>query len=125
MARVLVIEDNPSNFKLFEMILKSSGYEVLWAKNGQEGLALALDGQSALILLDVRLPVIDGFEVARRLKADERTVRTPIVVVSAQAMQEDIRKAMDLGVEGYITKPFRYKELLESVKRFLSQEECL
>jgi two-component system cell cycle response regulator DivK len=125
MARVLVIEDNPSNFKLFEMILKSSGYEVLWAKNGQEGLAFALEGQSALILLDVSLPVIDGFEVARRLKADERTARTPIIVVSAQAMQEDIRKAMDLGVEGYITKPFRYKELLESVKRFLSQEECL
>lgn len=121
---MLVIEDNPSNFKLFEMILKSSGYEVLWAKNGQEGLALALDGQCALILLDVRLPVIDGFEVARRLKADERTARTPIIVVSAQAMQEDIQRAMALGLEGYITKPFRYKEFLESVKRFLSQEEC-
>jgi CheY-like chemotaxis protein len=121
MARVLVIEDNPSNFKLFEMILKSSGYEVLWAKNGQEGLSFALEGQSALILLDVRLPVIDGFEVARRLKADERTAQTPIIVVSAQAMQEDIQRAMTLGVEGYITKPYRYKDLLETIGRFLGQ----
>jgi two-component system cell cycle response regulator DivK len=121
MARILVIEDNPSNFKLFEMILKSSGYEVLWAKNGQEGLAFALEGQSALILLDVSLPVIDGFEVARRLKADERTARTPIIVVSAQAMQEDIQRAMALGVEGYITKPYHYKELLETIGRFLGQ----
>lgn len=118
---MLVIEDNPSNFKLFEMILKSSGYEVLWAKNGQEGLAFALEGQSALILLDVRLPVIDGFEVARRLKADERTARTPIIVVSAQAIEEDIQRAMALGVEGYITKPVRYKELLEAIGRLLNQ----
>lgn len=119
MAHILVIEDNPSNFKLFEAILKSAGHEVLWAEDGEKGLSLVPGGQVELILLDLRLPSMDGFEVAKRLKENEQSSQIPVLVVSAQAMQEDIQRALKLGVDGYITKPIRYKELLETMNRFL------
>lgn len=123
MACVLVIEDNPSNFKLFETALRSAGHEAIWAKDGDEGLRIATETPVDLILLDLRLPGMDGFDLAKRLRGDERTARTPVVVVSAQAMEEDMKKAKALGVEGYLTKPIRYKELLKVVEGLLKERK--
>lgn len=118
---ILCIEDNPDNMLLFQRVLEAAGYKLLHAKNGLAGLALAEAGGIDLILLDINLPDIDGYEVARRLrKSAQSELRTvPIIVVTANALKGDAQKAVEAGCNLYISKPIDIHALWAHVDSFL------
>lgn len=117
--RILLIEDNPANMKLLSFLLASHGYDVRKAANAEAAL-VALEGElPRMILMDLQLPGMDGFELTRRLKSNSRTRDVLIVAVTAYAMQGDERKARDAGCDGYITKPIDTRRLPELVARYL------
>jgi len=115
---VLYIEDHPDNMTLVRRILQSESYTLLEARNGMQGISLAESQDIDLILLDVNLPDIDGYEVAQRLRASAKTALAciPIIAVTANAMKGDDRKAIDAGCNLYMSKPINIQELLEKVK---------
>jgi len=118
---ILYIEDNPDNMLLVRRVLESAGYKLLEAKNGLEGLAVA-EGQSVdLILLDINLPDIDGYEVARRLRAskENRLAYTPIIAITANALRGDAEKALNAGCDVYMAKPINIRELRARVEAFV------
>lgn len=104
-AKVLYIEDNTQNFYLVNFILSAAGYEVLWAKDGPEGVEKAALGWADLILLDIQLPGMDGYAVAEALRGRAALARTPIVALTSYAMAGDREKALAAGCTGYIEKP--------------------
>ena len=104
-AKVLYIEDNTQNFYLVNFILSAAGYEVLWAKDGPEGVEKAALGWADLILLDIQLPGMDGYAVAEALRGRPALARTPIVALTSYAMAGDREKALAAGCTGYIEKP--------------------
>lgn len=104
-AKVLYIEDNTQNFYLVNFILTAAGYEVLWAKDGPEGVEKAALGWADLILLDIQLPGMDGYAVAEALRGRAALARTPIVALTSYAMAGDREKALAAGCTGYIEKP--------------------
>jgi CheY-like chemotaxis protein len=106
-GRILVVDDNPTNLKLVTFLLASSHYDVRTASSAQTALAVLELFEPDLILMDVQLPDIDGLELTRRLKADPRTSRTPIIAVTAYAMKGDEEKARAAGVDGYVCKPIQ------------------
>jgi CheY-like chemotaxis protein len=117
--RILLIEDNPANMKLLSFLLASHGYDVRKAADAEAAL-VALEGElPRMILMDLQLPGMDGFELTRRLKSDSRTRDVLIVAVTAYAMQGDERKARDAGCDGYITKPIDTRRLPGLVARYL------
>ena len=116
--RILIIEDNELNLKLLNDILEFHGYEIVATGLGAAAIDLARQHQPDLILLDIQLPDISGFEVARRLKDDEQTRMIPIIAVTAFAMQGDERKVLDSGCDFYVAKPFNVAEFLELVEKF-------
>ena len=105
-ARVLYVEDNPANLKLVEQIVqRHAAVELLMAPSGSLGLDLARSHRPDLLLLDIHLPDIDGFEVLARLRADAQTRHIPVVAVTAQAMPDDVKRVMAAGFDGYLAKP--------------------
>ncbi len=104
-AKVLYIEHNTQNFYLVNFILSAAGYEVLWAKDGPEGVEKAALGWADLILLDIQLPGMDGYAVAEALRGRPALARTPIVALTSYAMAGDREKALAAGCTGYIEKP--------------------
>lgn len=119
-GRILYIEDNDHNFYLVNFILTAAGYEVLWAKDGQEGLQKAAGVAADLILLDIQLPVMDGYAVARALRANASLVATPIVALTSYAMAGDREKTLDAGCNGYIEKPIDPSSFVLQVEQYLS-----
>lgn len=119
---VLVIEDDPRSVKLMELILASQGYEVVVARNGKEGLATARSRRFDLILLDLMLPELDGFEVLRQLEADPDLAEVPVVVTSARARPTTKEEAAELGADFYLTKPYRKAELLDVIASFVCKK---
>jgi two-component system, cell cycle response regulator DivK len=119
MARVLVIEDNVSNMTLATFLLKSNGHTVLSATDAEEGLAMARAERPDLILMDIQLPGMDGLEATALLKSDASTRTVPVIALTALAMKGDEERIRGAGCDGYIAKPMRYKEFLETVSRFL------
>lgn len=117
--RVLVVEDNPDNMTTLEAILKDK-YELLFATDGQLGLELALTENPDLILLDISLPMLDGPQVIEQLKANVDTKNTPIIAVTALAMKGDQEKIMELGCDGYVSKPIDSDKLLNEIRKFLN-----
>ncbi len=109
---VLVIEDDPRSVKLMELVLSSQGYQAVVARNGEEGLAAAKSRPFDVILLDLMLPEVDGFEVLRRLQADPELADIPVVITSARARPTTKDEAAELGADFYLTKPYRKAELL-------------
>lgn len=105
MARILLIEDSPANRALAVKLLRNAGHEVVEAEDAPTGIALALDRAPDLVLMDLSLPEVDGWEALRRLRADERTAKVPVVAVTAHAMLGDRERALDAGFDDYITKP--------------------
>ncbi|PID38397.1 MAG: two-component system response regulator [Deltaproteobacteria bacterium] len=103
--RVLVIEDNVQNMYLISYLLKHAGMEVLQATDGRSGLELVRAERPDLIVLDIQLPELDGYEVARRLAADDTTAEIPVVAVTSHAMSGDREKILAAGCNGYIEKP--------------------
>ena len=116
-ARVLVVEDNEKNMKLVRELLEATGYRPLEATTGSLALDLALEHRPDLVLMDIRLPDIDGLEALSRLRADERTATIPVLAVTAQAMQGDRERFLAAGFDGYLSKPIDVGELLEAVSR--------
>ena len=121
-ARILVVEDNRDNRELLVKVLKRKGYTVLEAESGEEALALAEAEAPDLILMDLNLCGMDGFEATRRLKADPRLRRVPVVAITAYAMVGDRERALEAGCDGYIPKPVDVRRLPEQVAEYLEGE---
>lgn len=120
-SRILVIEDDPRSVKLMELVLGSEGYEAVVATNGEEGLAAARERRFDVILLDLMLPEVDGFEVLRQLRADSELADVPVIITSARARPTTREEAADLGADSYLTKPYRKAELLEVIASLLNR----
>ena len=120
-ARILVADDDPVIVRLLQVNFRLEGYDVETAAHGEEAIQKARDLQPALILLDVMMPGVDGWECARRLKEDEATRDIPVFFLSARAQDEDRRKGLELGVTDYVTKPFDPGELVGLVQRTLAE----
>jgi len=118
---ILYIEDNPDNLLLVKRVLQAGGYNVLEAVNGNEGLDIAQNEEVDLILLDINLPDIDGYEVARRLRKsmDPRLTYVPIIAITANALKGDAEKALDAGCDVYMSKPINIRELRARVEAFV------
>ena len=119
--KILVVDDEPSIVRLMEFILARQGHEMLVAVNGEEALQKVRSEQPDLVLLDIMMPRIDGYEVARTLRADAETAGMPIIMLSAKAQEEDIQKGIDVGVNEYITKPFSPEHLVHVVADYLQR----
>jgi two-component system cell cycle response regulator DivK len=118
--RILVVEDTEDNRRILRDLLTASGYEVLEATDGATGVSMATELHPDLILMDIQLPVIDGYEATRRIKADSATRHIPIVAVTSYALAGDEAKTREAGCDGYIAKPFSPRNLLERVREFLA-----
>jgi two-component system cell cycle response regulator DivK len=116
---ILVVEDNDKNLKLIRDVLQFAGYAVVSAGSGEEGVALALERPPDLVLMDLQLPGIDGAEALRRLRDSSRTRLIPVVAVTAFAMRDDHKDAMDAGFDGYLSKPISVTSLPAQVRSFL------
>lgn len=117
---ILVVEDNPKNLKLVRDVLQFSGYEVIEATCGEDGVRLAEQRQPDLILMDLQLPGIDGTEALRQIRASGSGSQVPVVAVTASAMNEDRDRAYTAGFDGYVQKPISVRGLQQQVYDFLS-----
>jgi two-component system cell cycle response regulator DivK len=119
MTKILLVEDNEMNRDMLSRRLTRNGFEIVMAVNGQEGLDLASSENPDLILLDMSLPVMDGWEAARRLKADAATAKIPVIALTAHAMMQDKEKALAAGCDDFDTKPVELPRLLEKINLLL------
>jgi two-component system, cell cycle response regulator DivK len=117
--RILVIEDHEENRRLLRDLLTSVGYELIEAVTGEEGLTSAETQAPDLMLMDIQLPGIDGYEVTRRIKANPALRHIPIIAVTSYALSGDDVKAAEAGCDAYVTKPFDPAELLTKIQEFL------
>jgi len=117
--KILVIEDNEQNLYLMTFILENNGYEVVQARDGRKGIESAGRDKPALILLDIQLPDIDGYAVARELKSNPALADVPIVAVTSYAMAGDREKCLDAGCVGYITKPINPETFVAEMEKYL------
>jgi two-component system, cell cycle response regulator DivK len=117
--RILVVEDQEDNRQILRDLLTSAGYEIVEAENGEEGLAVAAAQQPDLILMDIQLPVLDGYEATRRLKADPALRAIPVIVVTSYALSGDEEKARAAGCDDYVTKPFSPRQLRAKIREYL------
>jgi two-component system, cell cycle response regulator DivK len=116
--KILLVEDNPVNMRLIRLTLKNDNYEFVEAVNGEEALSMAELHLPDLIVLDIQIPKIDGYEVARRLKQNEKCKSIPIIALTAHAMKGDEEKIISSGCDMYVSKPFdtqKFKMLVHSV----------
>jgi DNA-binding response OmpR family regulator len=119
--RILVVEDDPIATRLMEYILKKRGHQVLAASNGLDGLQMALKEKPDLVILNVMLPGIDGFEVCHRLRADRQAVQPLVLMLSGKAQRADITNGLDMGADDYLTKPAAPSEIVNRVESLLSR----
>lgn len=117
---VLVIEDNEQNLYLVTFLLEQSGFEVVAARSGPEGIALAASAQPDLILLDIQLPEMDGYAVARALRQNPRLKDVPVVAVTSYAMVGDRERTLAAGCTGYLEKPINPDTFMGEISRFLT-----
>ncbi|MCA9983767.1 MAG: response regulator [Anaerolineales bacterium] len=120
--KILYIEDNPFNMQLVEKVLRASGYELLAAEDGEKGLALAREHEPELILLDINLPGMGGYEIAQKIRECDLPglASVPIIAVTANALVGDDEKAIEAGCTDYLAKPINIRELRETVARYLN-----
>ena len=118
---ILLVEDNLDNLSIYTTILEFTGFEVLSAKDGVAGLAMARERMPDLILMDVSLPGVDGWEATRELKADPKTQRIPIIVLTAHALETDRVRALAEGADGYIPKPADPMSVVRTVRKLLGE----
>jgi two-component system, cell cycle response regulator DivK len=117
--RILVVEDHEDNRQILRDLLASAGYEMLEAENGEDGVAAAAAEQPDLILMDIQLPILDGYEATRRIKADPVLKAIPIIVVTSYALSGDEEKARIAGCDAYVAKPYSPRQLLARIRDFL------
>ena len=114
--RILVVEDNETSMKLVRDVLQAKGYSTLEATTGEDAVELARTLDPALVLMDVQLPGIDGVEALARLRRDERTASIPVLALTAQAMSGDRERFLEVGFDGYLSKPVDVAELIQAVR---------
>ena len=120
-SSLLLVEDNPNNRMLIHMVLKrfvQENIEVIDAEDGEVGLRLAFENQPSLILMDLKMPKMDGYEAIKKLKSDPATSAIPILVLSAQVLEEDTMRALEAGASGFISKPINIPSFINKVKPF-------
>jgi DNA-binding response OmpR family regulator len=121
--RILVVDDEPTLVRLMQFILAKQGHTMMVATNGEDGLETAKREKPDLILLDIMMPRMDGYEVARCIRADSEISSTSIIMLSAKAQDDDVKKGMEVGVDEYITKPFSPERLVRVVNDYLERLE--
>jgi two-component system, cell cycle response regulator DivK len=119
--RILVVEDQEDNRQILRDLLASVGYEMTEAWDGAAGVAAAKEQRPDLILMDIQMPLMDGYEATRRIKAEPGLNTIPIIVVTSYALSGDEGKARDAGCDAYVTKPYSPKQLLAKIREFLPQ----
>ncbi len=117
--RILVVEDQEDNRAILRDLLQSVGYELIEAVNGEEALSMAVKHKPDLILMDIQLPVVDGYEATRRIKAEPALRGIPVIAVTSYALSGDEEKAREAGCDDYVTKPFSPRDLLAKVQAYL------
>jgi two-component system, cell cycle response regulator DivK len=117
--RILVIEDQEDNRQILRDLLTSADFEVVEAENGEAGLVAAADHRPDLILMDMQLPILDGYEATRRLKADAVLYAIPVIAVTSYASSNDADKARAAGCDAFVSKPFSPRQLLAKVREYL------
>jgi CheY-like chemotaxis protein len=123
MPKILLIEDNEMNRDMLSRRLRRKGYEVVLAVDGQSGVEMTQNQTPDLVLMDMSLPVLDGWEATRRLKADAATQHIPIIALTAHAMSSDRDKALEVGCDDYDTKPIELSRLLGKIEALLSGDD--
>ena len=121
MPKILYVEDNEDNVYMLKRRLERAGFEVIVAPDGEQGIALAQDERPDVILMDLSLPVLDGWEATRRLKGAEETRSIPVIALSAHAMPGDREKALEAGCDDYDAKPVKLPSLLAKIHALLSE----
>ena len=121
MKRILVIEDQEDNRAILRDLLTASGYELIEAGNGAEGVAMAAAEKPDLILMDIQMPIMDGYEATRRIKADPSTAAIPVIAVTSYALSGDEAKTKAAGCDGYVAKPFSPRQMLATIRSFLDK----
>ncbi len=116
---VLLVEDNEDNLVVYRTILEHVGYNVIEARDGEEGVSQALRELPDLILMDISIPKMDGWEATQRLKANASTRQIPIIALTAHALEEDRQRAQQAGCDGYLAKPVEPRRVVQEVERFL------
>jgi twitching motility two-component system response regulator PilG len=117
---ILIVEDEESLLKLESILLTSRGYEVKGVADGQAALTAVIEVKPDLVLLDIMLPEVDGFEVCRQIKSNEATKHIPVIMLTAKKSREDMARGEQVGADWYITKPFKSAMVIETIQRFLT-----
>jgi len=117
--RILVVEDQEDNRQILRDLLNSVGYQILEAEDGARGVAAAEAEQPDLILMDIQLPLVDGYEATRRIRANPELKSIPIIAVTSYALSGDEAKARDAGCDAYVTKPYSPRALLAKIREYL------
>src|SRR5438552_4979405 len=123
-ARVLIIEDNKANLELAEYLLEASGYATLAARDGEEGVRAAQKEKPDLIICDLQMPIMDGYEVVKHLKSDPLLRPIPVIAVTALSMPGDRNKVLAAGFDGYLSKPIDPETFVRTVEVFLPPALC-
>lgn len=120
MARILIVEDHELNRDMLSRRLQMQGFEVILAVNGQDGIDKAKASAPDLILMDMSLPIIDGWQATRTLKNDSATAKIPVIGLSAHAMSSDRERGLEVGCDDYETKPIDFKQLMSKISVFIN-----
>jgi CheY-like chemotaxis protein len=123
LAKILLVDDEPEIRFLTKRMLEKAGHRVVEAENGDEALRVLEKDKPDLILLDVRMPGLNGWEVCRRIKADDKTKSIPVVMFTVRTSEEDMQKSVDYGAEAHINKPFDKEELIKLVEKMLRSND--
>jgi two-component system, cell cycle response regulator DivK len=122
--RILLVEDQPDNRRIVRDLLSATGYGLIEAITGEEGVAMAEAERPDLILMDIQLPGIDGYEATRRIKASPELSPIPIIAVTSYALSGDDQKAREAGCDDYVTKPFSPRALLAKIRQHLAEDSA-
>lgn len=117
MARVLIVDDEPNILLSLDYLLRKNKHEVLVARNGTEALDILLNADTEIVLLDIMMPDVDGYEICKRIKEDPKTNHIKVIFLSAKSKKTDIEKGLSLGADMYLLKPFSNKEIVERIKQ--------
>ncbi len=122
-GRILVIEDNLDNLELVSFLLERAGFQIIQATDGRSGLEIARTEQPDLILMDLTIPEIDGWHLAKQLKQDPATAGIPLIAMTAHILPGDRKKAIDSGCDGYITKPLDIPNLIPTIEKHIKKQK--
>jgi len=120
MVRILLVEDNEMNRDMLSRRLQRRGYDVLMAEDGQAGIEMVIRERPDIVLMDMSLPVLDGWEATRRLKSDTATQSIPVIALTSHAMESDRQSALAAGCDDYDTKPIELSRLIEKIEKLLA-----